>query len=102
MDGGHDDQVIIELPLGKYVPVFRPNAGRQRVRTRMYMLRGRIVRGTRQYAGLVILIAVIATTISLGLDFFWRALDARSRPPNNVLLAAPPAATPGTTGSFKR
>lgn len=66
------------------------------------MMRRRAARTVRENYRLVILIVVIATAVSLSLDFFWRAKDAMSRAQNDILYAAPPPAAPGTTGSFNR
>ncbi len=98
MDGGHNDPVIIELPLGSYVPVFQPNTGRQRVKTRFQIARKRIARAVRENYRLVILIVVIAMTVSLSLDIFWRLVDGRIP---SLQTSQPAPAARDATGSLR-
>jgi hypothetical protein len=67
-NGGCDDPIVIELPRGHYVPVFRANNARFRSITRFHVLRRQFAETARENFRLVLLIAVIATGISLGLD----------------------------------
>ena len=70
-NGGSNDPIVIELPRGHYVPVFRANTARRRTITRFHVMRRRFTNTVRGNSRLVVLIVVIATAVSLGLDLFW-------------------------------
>ena len=70
-DGGTNDPVVIELPRGHYVPVFRANSPRRRAITRFHVLRRQFTDMARGNLKLVLLIIVIATGVSLSLETMW-------------------------------
>ena len=73
-DGGSNDPVVIELPRGHYVPVFRANSAHRRAIKRFHMLRRQAVGAIPEKYRLVLLIAVVATTVSLTFDLMWMLL----------------------------
>jgi hypothetical protein len=73
-DGGSYDPVVIELPRGHYVPVFRINSPRRRAITRLHVLRRQAVDAIPEKYRLVLLIVVVATGISLTFDLMWMML----------------------------
>jgi len=73
-NGGTNDPVVIELPRGKYVPVFRANSRRRRVTAHFHVLRRQLTDLVRANWGLVLLIAIVAATVSLGFDLLWMLL----------------------------
>ena len=70
-NGGSNDPIVIELPRGHYVPVFRANTARWRVRARVNLLRQQFADALRENYRLVLLIVVIAAAVSLALDLLW-------------------------------
>ena len=56
---------------GAYVPVFRANTARHRAITRFHVLRRQLADKVRGKLGLVLLIIVIATGVSLSLHAMW-------------------------------
>jgi hypothetical protein len=74
MNGGSNDPVVIELPRGHYIPVFRANNTSRRVLSRLQAWRRRTAELARDNLRLVLLIAVVATTISLSFDLLWMVL----------------------------
>ena len=70
-DGGCDDPIVIELPRGRYVPVFRANSARRRALARVHVLRRQFAEAAGENFQLVLLIAIIATAVSLSLDLIW-------------------------------
>lgn len=103
MDGGLNDPVIIELPRGNYMPEFRANTSRQRSVARLHRLRRQFARTVREYYPQVLLIVVVATCVSLGLDYLWMAIEGRGHAPAsmNALQALPPPLPPDITGGLK-
>jgi hypothetical protein len=73
-NGGCNDPVVIELPRGGYVPLFRPNTARRRTLARVHVLRRQLLATARENFRLVLLIAVIATMVSLSFDLLWLLL----------------------------
>lgn len=67
-DGGCDDPVVIELPRGGYVPVFRTNSTPRRALARLTALRRRAAMAWRQNSQPVLLIVVIAVAVSLTVE----------------------------------
>jgi len=67
-DGGSNDPVVIELPRGHYVPVFRANSPSRRAITRFHVLRRQFADMARGNLKLVLLIIVIATGVSFAID----------------------------------
>jgi hypothetical protein len=74
MNGGSSDPVVIELPRGHYVPVFRANNPRRSFITRFHAWRRQTGELARDNLRLVVLIAVVATAVSLGFDLLWMLL----------------------------
>jgi hypothetical protein len=74
INGGCNDPVVIELPRGHYVPVFRANNPKRSLITQFHAWRRQTGEFARDNLRLVVLIAVVATVISLGLDLFWMLL----------------------------
>ena len=70
-NGGSKDPVVIELPSGHYVPVFRTNSPGRRALTRFDVMWRQVGELAQQNFRLVVLIAVIATVVSLGFDLLW-------------------------------
>jgi hypothetical protein len=73
-NGGCNDPIVIELPRGHYVPVFRANSARRRATTRIHVLSRQFAETARQNFRLVLLIAVIATGVGVALDLLWPML----------------------------
>ena len=73
-NGGSNDPVVIELPRGKYVPVFRANSPRRRAIAHFHMLRRQVADTARKNWALVLLIAIVAATVSLSFDLLWMLL----------------------------
>ena len=73
-DGGCNDPVVIELPRGHYVPVFRPNSARRRVIARVVILRQQFADALRENYRLVLLITVIAVTVCLTVEMLEKAV----------------------------
>jgi hypothetical protein len=70
-NGGSKDPVVIELPLGHYVPVFRVNNPARNLVTRFQTWRRQTGELAHDNLRLLVLIAVVATVISLGFDLLW-------------------------------
>ena len=81
-NGGGNDPVVIELPRGRYVPVFRANSARRRAVTRFSELRRQFADTISQNYRLVLLILVIATAVSLAVEAIEHTvwLDADNAP----------------------
>lgn len=81
-NGGSADLVIIELPRGNYVPAFRANPERRRAGARINDLRRHVTDAIREKYRLVLLIAVIATAVSLTVEAIEHTvwLDADNAP----------------------
>jgi hypothetical protein len=81
-NGGNDDPVIIELPRGNYVPLFRANPKRRRGVAGINDLRRQVTDAIREKYRLVLLIAVIATAVSLTVEAIEHTvwLDADNAP----------------------
>jgi hypothetical protein len=78
---GRRDPLVIEMPRGSYVPVFRLKAAPRRGIARGHGLWRQIGETLHGNARLVLLIAVVATVISLGFDLLQVQLaTAVSRP----------------------
>ena len=73
-NGGCDDPVVIDLPRGHYVPVFRANSANRSTIVRLRKLQHETVVMLRENAGLVLLIAVVAAAVSFAVDLLWMVL----------------------------
>ena len=101
-DGGCDDPIIIELPLGNYVPVFRANSKRRRARTRVQNFRHGVALKVQEQWRIVLLIVCLATGVSLTIDFMWM-MTGHARPGFITVLGVPePAVSGDLTGSLQR
>lgn len=70
-NGGYDDPVVIELPRGHYVPVFRANAAGRVTIGRLRGLQHKAIATLRENVWLVLLIAVVAAAVSFAIDLVW-------------------------------
>ncbi|MFZ0847554.1 MAG: hypothetical protein WAM62_17345 [Pseudolabrys sp.] len=73
-NGGSKDPVVIELPRGHYVPVFRANRAGRRAFTRFSAMWRQTGELAQQNFRLVLLIVAIAAVVSLGFDLLWMLL----------------------------
>jgi hypothetical protein len=71
---GRGDPIVIELPSGGYVPLFRSNIAPHGAVARMRDWRRQFAGTLRDNYRLVILIAVISATVSLSFDVMWMTL----------------------------
>lgn len=67
-NGGSKDPIVIEMPRGRYAPVFRANSMPRRAAARMNVLRRQWVEQARVNFKLVLLISAIAAAVSLCFD----------------------------------
>lgn len=65
---GRNDPIVIELPLGHYVPVFRCNIARRRAVNRFAKLRQRWSQALQENYRLIILITFVAVVVTLAVD----------------------------------
>jgi hypothetical protein len=70
-DGGCDDPIVIELPRGKYVPVFRANTAGHPAIGRLRDLQRKAMAALRENIWLVLLVVVIAAAVSTAIDLLW-------------------------------
>ena len=70
-NGGCNDPIVIELPRGHYVPVFRANTAPRRAAARLHVRWQELAEAVRENIRLVTLIAVVAAAVSLALDLLW-------------------------------
>ena len=74
MNGGCNDPVVIEMPRGRYVPVFRPNMTHGRAVARLQAMLRDATGIVRVNLRIIALIAIIATAVSTTLDLLWMLL----------------------------
>jgi hypothetical protein len=74
-DEGRHDRLVIDLPRGSYIPRFRPNSRLAGVLARFLTLRRQLVDTARANLVLVILVALIAATVSVGFDALWMVIS---------------------------
>jgi hypothetical protein len=79
-NGGQNDPIVIELPRGSYVPVFRPNIAPRGAIAHLRQWQRQYTDTLRDNFRLVALIAVVATVVSLSFDFTWMALGKLFEP----------------------
>lgn len=65
---GHDDPIVIDLPVGRYTPVFRRNSGRGQAAAPARRLWHQLADAIQQHRTLLLLIVVVAAVVSLSLD----------------------------------
>jgi hypothetical protein len=94
-NGGHGDPIVIEMPRGSYVPVFRVKALPRRGIARGQGLWRQIDETLHGNARLVLLIAAVATVVSLGLDLLEVQLaNVVSRPVRQAAFQPPVSPEP--------
>ncbi len=91
---GRDDPVIIGMRSGSYVPSFEMNAARRRRPGRTQRLRDHLIGQVRDNLRLVILIAVIAALVSIGLDLFAGKFLSTGQLPAQETVRAVPSSAP--------
>lgn len=97
---GRYDSIVIELPIGHYLPVFREISARQRVATRMRDQWRQLALTVRENYRLILLIVLIAAAVSLTIEALERTIWPELQ---NVLGEAPPALpAPDSTGDLRR
>jgi len=90
-NGGGNDAVLIELPRGSYVPLFRANTAPRGSRTRMQGLRHNIVETVHDNYRMAIMIIIVAATVSLSFDMMWMLLGKKNWPAGEMAQQiAPP------------
>ena len=82
---GRDDPVIIELPLGHYVPVFRANTAIHRALARTHNWPTWTFGGLRENFRLVLLVATVAAMVSLSFDLLWMLIGKEMNPMGEVV-----------------
>jgi hypothetical protein len=92
-NGGSRDPVVIELPRGGYVPVFRANTAPHGAVARVQGWRRQFAGTLRGNYRLVIAMVVVATTVSLGFDMMWKVLDKMNKPAAETAQQAVPPVT---------
>jgi hypothetical protein len=65
---GHDDPIVIDLPVGRYTPVFRRNSGRGQAAAPARRLWHQLADAIQQHRTLLLLIVVVAAVVSLSVD----------------------------------
>jgi hypothetical protein len=103
-NGGAGDPVVIDLPRGHYVPVFRANKTRRGAGARLRELRLQLTKVLRENYRLVLAIVVIATVVSLAVNLTGVFLAKSVWPAaGNASYAAPAvSAPPVPTGAVLR
>jgi hypothetical protein len=97
-NGGCDDPIIIELPRGNYVPVLSANTKRRQPRNHIQNLRHSVALKVREHYRLVLLIAIIAASVSLSMDLVWKVAEGKAL----TIDAAAPPNWPDATGGLRR
>jgi hypothetical protein len=95
---GCDDPIVIALPRGSYVPVFRRNSVRVRAYASVQALRQRIAGTARANYRLLLLIVAVAIGVSLALDAIEMMVAKTVWP---ALQQAWHAVAPDTTGGAR-
>ena len=89
---GRDDPLVIELPLGRYVPVFRAN--RPPILRGLTGMRQRATEAWRGHRGLLLTIVVVAVVVSLTVDTIETLVAHAIWPDYNEQVAAPSRSMP--------
>ncbi len=76
-NGGAGDPVVIELPRGHYVPLFRRKRPQSQATARLTELRRHVAGTLRGNGWLVLVTVVIAVAASFALDLVWMALGLK-------------------------
>jgi len=98
-NGGREDPIAIELPRGGYVPVFRANRVPPGLLARLQVQRRQFVDALHDNYRLLILIVVIAATVSVSFDLLWMEIGKMNET-EQALQSAPLALSPsGPHGS---
>jgi len=93
---GRNDPIVIELPIGHYVPIFQNNVGRRRLARRLSELKERYWLALQANYRLILLIAVVAALVSVAIDVTWMLLGAKTWPLLQHAGENPPPASTGT------
>lgn len=96
---GRNDPILIELPTGRYMPVFQCNVARRRVGRRISELKERYWLALQANYRLILLIAVVAAMVSLAIDLTWMLLGEKAWP---LLQHARESRPPVSTGAVPR
>ncbi len=101
---GRGDPIIIEMPRGSYVPVFRPNIAPHGVLARMRSRPRQFFGVLRDNRGLVALIATVATIVSVSLRMMWVTRDKTMGPEAGIAQQAihPTKSANGPTSDHTR
>jgi hypothetical protein len=97
---GRNDPIVIAMPRGHYVPIFRMNTARRRAIARMHGLRGQFADALRDNYRLVLLIVVIAAIVCLTIEVLERTIW--SEPEYALRDSFPAISAPDATGGLKR
>jgi len=99
-NGGGNDPLVIELPRGSYVPVFRPSAAPRRAIARISDLRREIAATVRDNYRLLLVMVALAATVSLTVEVLERAVWPRDE---TATRPSPPGfSSPANLGNAAR
>ena len=93
---GRDDPIIIELPLGGYIPEFRANTAIHRAITRTQDWPTWTMGGLRDNLRLVLLVATVAAMVSLSFDLLWMLIGKEMHPAAELTTLHSSPAAPGS------
>lgn len=89
---GRDDPVVIGLPVGHYAPAFQCRKARPEVVTTLANRWHRFDQAWRDNYRLIVLIAVVAATVSLAIDFIGVMVIRAFSPPDEKTVVGVPSA----------
>ena len=92
---GRNDPILIELPTGRYMPMFQCNVARRRVGRRFAELKERFWLALQANYRLILLIAVVAAMVSFAIDVTWMLLGEKAWPALQHAGENPPPASTG-------
>lgn len=91
---GRNDPIVIELPVGQYVPAFHCNVARRRAGKRLAELKARWLQTLQENYRLILLIAIVAAFVSLTIDLVGILISEKIGPVlGHNARALPPAST---------
>ena len=93
---GRDDPIIIELPLGGYIPEFRANTAIHRAVTRTQDWPTWTFGGLRDNLRLVLLVATVAAMVSVSFDLLWMLIGKEMHPKAELTTERSSPAAPGS------
>lgn len=95
--------MIIELPIGHYLPVFREISARRRFATRMRDQWRHLAVTLRENFRLVLLVVIITAVVSVSFNLMFMTWTiAKLREMMDATNTAPPLSDPSSTGGVKR